>query len=82
MNEELTGIFNVAYGKKMTINNLAESITSLTGSKSQIKHQSERSGDVKHSLASIEKLLSIGLKPTFDFNNGLDKTIEFFKKQI
>ena len=51
-----TGVFNVAYGKKITIKDLAQKIVVLTGSKSEIKHAPERAGDVKHSLAAIEKL--------------------------
>ena len=45
-----TGVFNVAYGKKITIKDLATEIIRLTGSKSEIKYAPERPGDVKHSM--------------------------------
>jgi UDP-glucose 4-epimerase len=73
-----TGVFNVAYGRKITINELAETIRRLTGSRSVIKHAANRPGDVKHSLASIEKLQAAGFTPTGSFENGLAATIEFF----
>jgi UDP-glucose 4-epimerase len=73
-----TGVYNVAYGKKITINNLAELIIELTGSSSEIKHLDERPGDVKHSMASVEKLLNTGFRPTNNFTDGLEKTIQFF----
>lgn len=49
-----TGVFNVAYGKKITINELCATICRLIGSKSEIKHATERAGDVKHSMAAID----------------------------
>src|SRR5215469_972210 len=45
-----TGVFNVAYGGKITINDLCATICRLTASKSAVTHAAERSGDVKHSL--------------------------------
>jgi UDP-glucose 4-epimerase len=76
-----TGVFNVAYGQNITMNELAETICRLTGSDSVIKHAAERPGDVKHSLASIEKLRAAGFTPSGSFENGLAETIEFFRRR-
>lgn len=73
-----TGVYNVAYGRRMTINELAKMIIEITGSKSKIEYTSERPGDVRHSMASIDKLLSTGFKPSGEFRGGLEKTIEYF----
>ena len=73
------GVFNVACGQRLTINELAASICRLTGSRSKIKHAAERPGDVKHSLAAIEKLHKAGFAPGSNFYKGLETTIEFFK---
>jgi nucleoside-diphosphate-sugar epimerase len=73
-----TGVFNVAYGRKITINDLAKTICRLTGSRSEIKYATERSGDVKHSLASVEKLKAAGFEPRSNFSDGLQQTIQFF----
>ena len=74
-----SGVFNVAYGRKITIKQLAQQIITLTGSRSVIKNQPERPGDVKHSLAAIDKLRAAGFAPASNFDDGLTATIEFFK---
>jgi UDP-glucose 4-epimerase len=76
-----TGVFNVAYGRRITINDLAKTICRLTGSRSVIKHAAERPGDVKHSLASIDKLRAAGFAPAGDFDDGLAATVDFFRKR-
>jgi len=75
------GVFNVAYGEKITIRELAQKIMTLTGSKSEIKHAPERAGDVKHSLAAIDKLCAAGFVPTSNFSDGLAATIRFFQNR-
>jgi len=76
-----TGVFNVAYGKSATIRELAQKIITLTGSESAIKHAPERAGDVKHSLAAVEKLRAAGFVPPGNFSDGLKATIDFFAGQ-
>jgi len=74
-----TGVFNVAYGQKITVKELAQKICGLTGSRSEIRHAPERAGDVKHSLAETDKLRTAGFVPTSDFASGLQATIEYFQ---
>jgi UDP-glucose 4-epimerase len=73
-----TGVFNVAYGKSITIKELAHTIVALTGSKSEIKHAPERTGDVKHSLAEVKQMHAAGFVPPGNFPDGLKHTIDFF----
>ena len=75
---ELTGVYNVAYGKRQTVNDLAGKIIELTASSSEIQYAPPRAGDVKHSQASIDKILATGFSPSASFDEGLAKTIEFF----
>ncbi len=77
-NEAHTGVYNVAYGKRQTINDIAKKIIELTGSSSEISYAPTRAGDVKHSQASIEKITATGFAPEASFDEGLAKTIEFF----
>ncbi|MDP6523104.1 MAG: NAD-dependent epimerase/dehydratase family protein [Kiritimatiellia bacterium] len=79
MNPELNGLYNVAYGGKITVNDLASKIISLTGSESAIEYAPERPGDVKHSMASVDRLKATGFDPGSSFDEGLSKTIEFFR---
>ena len=78
---DFCGVHNVAYGGRITINDLARKIIALTGSDSRIEHLPERPGDVKHSMAAIDKLAATGFKPCSDFDNGLSKTIDFFQNK-
>ena len=73
-----TGVFNVAYGQRITIKELAHTICQLTGSRSEIIHTPPRAGDVKHSLAAIDKLRAAGFQPASSFSAGLGETIRWF----
>ena len=75
-----TGVYNVAYGGRITINVLARRIVELTGSRSEIVHLPERPGDVKHSMAAVDKLDATGFVPSADFDEGLAATIDFFSR--
>lgn len=79
--ENLSGVYNVAYGKSITINDLAQKIINLTNSNSKIEYASPRSGDVKHSMAAVDKLTASGLTLIDNFNIGLKETIEFFQNK-
>jgi len=75
-------VFNVATGRRIDLNETAEILKKLTGFKGEIKYGPERAGDVKHSLADLswsEKYL--GYKPTVAFEDGLQRTIEWYKTQ-
>lgn len=76
-----TGVFNVAYGKRIMISELARMICRLTASRSEIRYGPERSGDVKHSCASIDKICGAGFVSLENLENHLSQTIEFFKTQ-
>ena len=76
------GVFNVAYGNAMTINELAREIVAQTGSASAIVHQPARAGDIKHSRASIGKLLATGFEPCGSLPAGLGETIAWYAEQL
>lgn len=76
---EFTGVYNVAYGGRITIDDLAKEIIRLTGSSSKILHLAERPGDVRHSMAAVEKLRATGFVPAHTFEEGLAETVKFFR---
>jgi len=79
--ESTTGVFNIAGGKQITINELAERIISLTGSSSDIVHEQVRKGDVLHSLADISKAeKELGWKPKYSLEAGLKEYIEWARE--
>src|SRR5438132_570608 len=82
LKSQATGIFNIACGREITITDLAVTIRNLTKSSSTIEHEAERPGDVKHSVANVDKIQTAGFTPVCDFAGGLRAIIEFFRKDI
>jgi UDP-glucose 4-epimerase len=80
LKSQATGVFNVACGRQITITDLALTIRNLTKSSSTIHYGAERPGDVKHSVAGVDKIQTAGFRPVCDLAEGLCATIEFFKK--
>ena len=73
-------VINIACGYEVSLNQLAEKINKFLGTSVGVNYKPERVGDVKHSLADIgkaERLL--GYKPLITFDEGLAKTIEFYR---
>ena len=79
---EPQGVFNIARGGRITINDLAKEIVRLTGSSSKIVHLPERPGDVKHSMADVSKAREAGFVCTRDFAEGLDETIAYYRSAL
>jgi UDP-glucose 4-epimerase len=82
LRSQATGVFNVACGRQITITDLALTIRNLTKSSSTIAYDAERPGDVKHSVAGVDKIQAAGFRPVTDLFGGLCTTIEFFKKEL
>ena len=78
---DATGVFNIARGGRITINDLAETIVRLTGSGSKIRHLPERAGDVKHSMACVDKAAQAGYRAGHTFDEGLAETIDFYRSR-
>jgi UDP-glucose 4-epimerase len=76
-------VFNVATGRRVTLNetfNLLQGLTSYSG---QPTYAPERSGDIKHSLADISKAeAALGYKPKVNFEEGLRRTVDWYKDAI
>ena len=82
LESQATGIFNVACGRTITVADLALTIRKLVKSSSSINYCPERPGDVKHSVADMDKTQRGGFRPVCDLAGGLRATIEFFSKDI
>ena len=73
-------LFNVAWGQKITVNDLAKTIIKLTGSASKIIYLPERAGDIKHSMADNAKIVKqLDFKATSTLEAGLQETVEYFQ---
>jgi nucleoside-diphosphate-sugar epimerase len=81
--EKVAGkVFNVATGHRVTLNETLQVLRKLTGYSAQAKYGPERAGDIKHSLADISSAeAALGYKPTVDFEEGLKRTVEWYRQQ-
>jgi UDP-glucose 4-epimerase len=75
------GVFNIACGRQITLNDLADQIMKVVGIKMDKVYESPRTGDIKDSLADISSAREkLGYDPKFDLNSGLRETIKWFQK--
>jgi UDP-N-acetylglucosamine 4-epimerase len=73
-------VFNVACGERITINYLWESLKAAANSKVDPIYGPNRQGDVRDSLANIDKATSLlGYAPQFTVREGLKITWDYFK---
>ncbi len=81
--ERLNGeVINIACGKRTSLNQLLNILKEILRSKISPIHEEARKGDVKHSLADIQKAKEIlGYEPKVDISMGLMRTIEYFQKK-
>jgi len=74
-------VFNVATGRRITLNETVETLKKLTGYKGEVKYGPERGGDIKHSLADITLAQEhLGYQTLVDFEEGLRRTVEWYKQ--
>jgi UDP-N-acetylglucosamine 4-epimerase len=78
--EALNQVYNVACGKRTSLNELWEFICDITGSKTEPQYGPPRSGDIPHSLADISKANHLlGYSAGINIREGLDKTGVYYK---
>lgn len=74
-------MFNVATGRRVTLNETFKVLQELTGYRGQPQYAPEREGDVKHSLADIARAeAGLGYKPLVNFEEGLRRTVEWYRE--
>jgi UDP-glucose 4-epimerase len=75
LKENGSGVYNLGYGKAIDLNTLVVMIRSLLHSDAPIQYKPERPGEIKHSYASIAKIESLGFKPGYTLEEGLNRMI-------
>ncbi len=67
-------VFNVAAGRRVTINEIAAIIRRLAGGGPDPDHREARAGDVRHSLADLSAAQTVlGYQPRYDIETGLTR---------
>jgi UDP-glucose 4-epimerase len=72
-------VCNVAAGRRTSLNQLLDHIRELTGSGVEADYGPPRDGDVRDSLASLDRARELlGYEPEVDLREGLRRTVEHF----
>ena len=75
-------VFNIGCGSRYSLNHLIACINRTLETDVRPVYQDTRPGDVRDSMASIDKALSIlGYEPKVSFDEGLRRTIDWFKRE-
>src|SRR6202034_1651726 len=75
-------VFNVATGRRVTLNETFKLLQTLTSYNGSALHGAERGGDIKHSLADISQAEQcLGYKAAVDFEEGLRRTVDWYRSQ-
>ena len=87
--QAINQVFNIAYGESNSLNYLTNKIISLLSeydkeiAQIKPKYGPERIGDIKNSLASIEKAKTIlGYNPQYDVSRGLELAIKWYYENL
>jgi len=73
-------VFNVGCAQSVSINDLWDRIQTLTGAPVLPRHEQGRPGEVRNSLASIDKARElVGYEPVIDFEEGLRQTVAYYR---
>ena len=81
--DAINNVYNVAYGTSTSLNTLFELIKKQLHSNIPATFKPERNGDIKNSLANINKAKQkLNYTPLINIETGLVKTIEWYKHNI
>ena len=76
-------VFNIATGRRVSLNETFQLLQRLTSYSGTPKYGPTRAGDVKDSLADISKAeSSLGYRPKVDLEEGLRRTVEWYKNGV
>ena len=80
MKQEVEGIFNIACGERISVNELATIVMELVGVNLAVIYDAPRSGDIKDSLAEISRARKeLKYNPEHSLTDGLEETIRWFQ---
>jgi UDP-glucose 4-epimerase len=80
MQSNAQGVFNVAYCKRINLNELAAMIMEITGISVPLHYEPARAGDVRDSLADISRAqAAFGYEPAYTVRSGLEETVAWYR---
>jgi nucleoside-diphosphate-sugar epimerase len=73
-------VYNVACGERVRLNQVVDILNRILGGKLRAAYEAPRTGDIKHSLADIKRAKTdLGYVPSVGFEEGLKKTVEWYR---
>ena len=77
-----SGVFNVAVGARISLNELFQTLQDIIGFRVQPTYDAPREGDVRDSLADLTHAMNVlGYKPMVSLTEGLTRTVEWYRSQ-
>jgi nucleoside-diphosphate-sugar epimerase len=74
-------VYNIACGGRYTLNQLYRALRERVGSTLEAVHGPPRAGDVRHSMASIDRIRGeIGYEVKVSFEEGIDRTVQWYRQ--
>ncbi len=70
-----TGVLNVGSGHATSINDLAEAIVRSMGKNLKPEYLAPKAGDIRHSVADVSMIRTLGYKPSYSLEEGLREVI-------
>jgi len=81
-NKPLVGIVNIGTGKELSVNAIFRTLKKVTGSELPERHGPGKVGEVARSALDARLAYrSLGWKPKVSFEDGVKKTVDWFKKR-
>ena len=82
--EKVAGkVFNIACGDRVDLNQTFAALKKIIGYKGEAAYDAPRAGDIKHSLADITRAKqALGFKVLVGFEEGLWRTVEWYREQV
>jgi UDP-glucose 4-epimerase len=82
MRHDVQGIFNVASGMRISINDLAGLISKIAGKKVNLVYETKRAGDILDSYADISRAETLfGFHTNYTLKEGLHETLQWYKTE-
>jgi len=76
-------VINIGTGSSITLNQLYRRMASILNVDLEPTYGPERTGDVRHSVASIERARELlGYEPAVDWETGLEQTVAWYREHL
>jgi nucleoside-diphosphate-sugar epimerase len=76
-------VYNIACGQRISLNQVVGILNQILGGNFSACYEPPRPGDIKHSLASVERAKrELGYVPSVGFEEGLKRTVEWYREYL